>query len=428
MSQPHVRYLNTEHRKPALNLNGMSALIQVYPSSLPLLIAAVLSFGACLVSYSFQFRRQSDKRLLYSYRITLLTSGTQLLVYAAVNNRWVDSALLMRFLLAGLAFHPLLMLSFRRGFQREVKARGLPELMAGLIGVTFALWMMIDSSQLVRSGESSPLGYTRIDSGAAFGVFITIIMSSTCASLAYVYSQARGSIRPQARRFVIAGFAAVLVLSFDITVATRGWDVAPLSWLGIVVLMYIFMRDTTENYRATLRAWREISSERDELYQRFIRDPLTGLATRTYGIEALEKALETHASCVVFLDLDGFKIWNDRFGHADGDRVLIEVADAIKRSVRVGDVCARYAGDEFFIILQDTKLSAGLEIANAIQDALAQIDFQVDLRVSGSIGVAAGRVSENADLVINRADKLAYEAKHGGKNRVVSDASPTLAA
>ena len=94
--------------------------------------------------------------------------------------------------------------------------------------------------------------------------------------------------------------------------------------------------------------------------------------------------------------------------------------------MRVGDVCARYAGDEFFIILQDTKLSAGLEIANAIQDALAQIDFQVDLRVSGSIGVAAGRVSENADLVINRADKLAYEAKHGGKNRVVSDASPTL--
>ena len=192
--------------------------------------------------------------------------------------------------------------------------------------------------------------------------------------------------------------------------------------------MYIFMRDTTENYRATLRAWRAISSERDELYQRFIRDPLTGLATRTYGIEALEKALKKHAACVVFLDLDGFKIWNDRFGHADGDRVLIEVADAIKQSVRVGDVCARYAGDEFFVILQDTKLSTALEIANTIQEALAQIDFQVDLRVSGSIGVTAGRVLENADLVINRADKLAYDAKHGGKNRVVSDASRTLVA
>ena len=406
----------------------MSAPIEVYPSSLPLLIAAVLSFGACLVSYSFQFRRQSDKRLLYSYRIALLVSGVQLLIYAAVNNRWLDSALLMRFLLAGIAFHPLLMLSFRRGFQRENKARGLPELIAGLIGVIFAAWMMIDSSTLVRSSASSPLGYTRIDGGAAFGIFITIIMSSTSSSLAYVYSQARGSIKPQARRFVMAGFAAILVFSLDITAATRGWNLPPLSWLSTVALMYIFMRDTTENYRATLRAWREISSERDELYQRFIRDPLTGLATRTHGIEALEKALKTHAACVVFLDLDGFKIWNDRFGHAAGDRVLTEVANAIRHSVRVGDVCARYAGDEFFIILQDTKLSAGLEIANAIQDALAQIDFQVDLRISGSIGVTAGRVAENADLVINRADKLAYEAKHGGKNRVVSDASSNLAA
>ncbi len=401
-------------------------MIEVYLSSLALLIAAVLSFGACLVSYSFQFRRESDRRLLFSYRITLLVSGLQLLVYAAVNNRWGNSALLMRLLLAGIAFHPLLMLSFRRGFQRENKARGLPELIAGLIGVSFAAWMMIDSSNLVRGSEPSPLGYTRIDSGAAFGVFIAIIMCSTSSSLAYVYSQARGSIRPQARRFVIAGFASVLVLSIDITAGTRDWNLPPLSWFSTVVLMYIFMRDTTENYSATLRAWRAISSERDELYQRFIRDPLTGLATRTYGIEALEKALKTHAACVVFLDLDGFKLWNDRFGHADGDRVLMAVAEAIKQSVRVGDVCARYAGDEFFVILQDTKLSAGLEITQAIRHALAQIDFQVDLQVSGSIGVTAGRIGENADLVINRADKLAYQAKHNGKNRVVSDASLQL--
>ena len=378
--------------------------------------------------YSFQFRRQSDKRLLYSYRVTLLVSGVQLLIYAAVNNRWGDPAFLMRLLQAGLAFHPLLMLSFRRGFQRENKPRGLPEAIAALIGVGLAAWMMIDSTQLVRGSESSPLGYTRIDDGAAFGIFVATVMSSTSSSLAYVYSQARGSIKPQARRFVIAGFAAVLVFSIDITAAARGWNLPPVSWLGTIILMYIFMRDTTENYRATLRAWRAISSERDELYQRFIRDPLTGLATRTYGIEALEKALKKHAACVVFLDLDGFKIWNDRFGHADGDRVLIEVADAIKQSVRVGDVCARYAGDEFFVILQDTKLSTALEIANTIQEALAQIDFQVDLRVSGSIGVTAGRVLENADLVINRADKLAYDAKHGGKNRVVSDASLTLVA
>ena len=272
------------------------------------------------------------------------------------------------------------------------------------------------------------LGFGRIDEGPAFGWFIAAIMGGIAISLAYVYSQARGSTKAQAGRFVLAGVATIAILSLDLVTATRAWNLPPLAWLGTVALMYIFMRDTFENYRAALRAWRVVSSEYDELYQRSKRDPLTELATRTYGIEALEKALKTHAACVVFLDLDGFKLWNDRFGHAAGDRVLIEVADAIKRSVRLGDVCARYAGDEFFIILHDTKLSAALEIANAIQDALTQIDFQVDLRVSGSLGVTAGRVSENADLVINRADKLAYEAKHGGKNRVVSDASGTFAA
>lgn len=406
----------------------MPAGIQVYVSSLPLLIAAILSFGACLVSLTFQFRRNSDKRLLHSYRLTLLVSGAQLLVYAAVHNRWADPTLLMRFVLAGLAFYPLLMLSFKRGFQREASPRGIPEALAAVYGAILAAWVLIDSSRLVRGQTSTALGLGRIDEGPAFAWFIAAIMGGIALSLAYVYSQARrGNTKAQAGRFALAGAAAIAILSLDMATATRGWNLPPLSWLGTVALMYVFMRDTFENYRAALRAWRVVSSERDELYQRSIRDPLTEMATRTHGIQALEKALKTHAACVVFLDLDGFKLWNDRFGHAAGDRVLIEVAAAIKQSVRPGDVCARYAGDEFFIILQDTKLSAGLKIAKSIQDSLAHIDFQVDLRVSGSIGVTAGRVSENADLVINRADKLAYEAKHGGKNRVVSDASPTLA-
>lgn len=406
----------------------MPAPIQVYVSSLPLLIAAILSFGACLVSLTFQYRRNSDKRLLHSYRLMLLVSGAQLLVYAAVHNRWADPTLLMRLVLAGLTFYPLLMLSFRRGFQREASPRGIPEALAALCGVILGAWVLIDSSNLVRGHNPTALGFGRIDGGPALGWFIAAIMGGIAVSLAHVYNQARGSTKAQVGRFVLAGVATIAIISLDMTTATRGWNLPPLSWLGTVVLMYIFMRDTFENYRAALRAWRVVSSERDELYQRSIRDPLTEMATRTHGIQALEKALKTHAACVVFLDLDGFKLWNDRFGHAAGDRVLIAVADAIKQSVRLGDVYARYAGDEFFVILQDTKLSAGLEIAKAIQESLSQIDFQVDLRISGSIGITAGRVGENADLVINRADKLAYEAKHGGKNCVVSDASRTLTA
>jgi diguanylate cyclase (GGDEF)-like protein len=409
-------------------MDSVPALIALYTTTLPLLIAAVLSFCATLMSFSFQYRRDADKRLLLSYRVTLLFSGLLLVVYSGVYNHWADGTLLTRLSLAGVSLLGALIITFRSGFQRKPIPAGIVESISVVTALVLAAWVVIDPHSLVRNGMANPQGFLRIEAGGSFAAYVFLTLGGICTSLSYVYSQARGGAKRQARRFVGVGGVIVAAVGIDVTSAVLNFNLPPLAWVGTAALIYAFLCDATENYRAAMRTWRQTLDQRDDLYQKLIRDPLTGLSTRTYGLDALEKTLKTSTACVIFLDLDHFKTWNDRFGHAAGDRVLTEVANTIKHSARMGDVCARYAGDEFFVVLQDAKLSQGLEVAQAILEGLAQIDFQVELPITGSIGVTFVKRGENADRAINRADELAYKAKHGGKNRVVSDAAFSAAA
>jgi diguanylate cyclase (GGDEF)-like protein len=405
----------------------MPVLFAVFTSTVPLLVAAVLSFAAVLTSFSYQYRRNADHRLLVSYRVTLVISALQLLVYVAYFNHWggttVSNTVLARLVIGSLAFYPSLVLMFRYGFQRNPGSRGPVEAAAFLFGTMMTLWMQLDAQNLIRNASTTPQGYARFENGLAFAWFVMLLASATCACLALVYSQAKGGSRAQARRFTVTGLVLVAAVGLDLSVASLGLNLPPLVWLATIMLIYGFLRDSTENYSAAVRAWRRIAEEHMELKQKVIRDPLTGLYTRTYGIEALEKALKDGIASVVFVDLDHFKSWNDRFGHAAGDRVLTEVANAIRVSARVGDICARYAGDEFFVILQDTKLTQAVQIAQAIADELRRIQLKAGLTVTGSIGVTLAAQRENADRAMNRADQLAYQAKRGGKNRIVSDTS-----
>jgi diguanylate cyclase (GGDEF)-like protein len=408
-------------------MRAVPALIAIYTTTVPLLIAAVLSFCVTLVSFSFQYRRDADKRLLLSYRVTMLFSGLLLVVYSGVFNHWGNPTLLTRLSLAGVASLCVLLVTFRSGFQRKPSPVGIAEAIAATTALVLAVWIMLDTQTLVRGADSSTQGFLRIESGGSLAAFVVLMLSGISLSLFYVYSQARGGAKRQARRFASVGGVMVSAVATDVTSAMLNFNLPPVAWVGTAALIYAFLCDATENYRAAMRTWRQTVDQRDDLYQKLIRDPLTGLSTRTHGLDALEKTLKASTACVIFLDLDHFKTWNDRFGHAAGDRVLTEVANTIKQNARMGDVCARYAGDEFFVVLQDAKLSQGLEVAQAILEGLTQIDFQVELPITGSIGVTFVRRGENADRAISRADELAYKAKHGGKNRIVSDAALSVA-
>ncbi|WP_136806566.1 diguanylate cyclase domain-containing protein [Desulfosediminicola flagellatus] len=169
-------------------------------------------------------------------------------------------------------------------------------------------------------------------------------------------------------------------------------------------------------------------NERRALERKFrymaTHDSLTGLVNRSLFMDRLNKALQLSKRskkgvALLFIDLDGFKIINDRLGHIAGDQLLVEVASRLKGAVRESDTVGRYGGDEFVVLLLDAedRFEIG-QIAETILDQLHLhfdiVDGEVD--VSASIGIALGDSDVEMTSLIHAADNAMYAAKEQGKN------------
>ncbi len=182
-----------------------------------------------------------------------------------------------------------------------------------------------------------------------------------------------------------------------------------------------------ENLRLSNRSLEKKVKERTkELEKMVLTDGLTGLFNHKTSYEKLEgiinKAQESRMPLTIMMcDLDHFKRVNDTFGHQTGDEVLLRAAQTILSSVREVDVAGRYGGEEFIIILPDTDLAEGIHVANRIKGAVAALDFsQEDLKVTISLGVCMWEGESAIDLV-SKVDKLLYQAKRNGRNRIESE-------
>ena len=158
-------------------------------------------------------------------------------------------------------------------------------------------------------------------------------------------------------------------------------------------------------------------------------DSLTALLNRRGFEERLREALaraarSTQTLALFYLDLDGFKQINDRYGHAAGDRVLVEVARRLQAALRVTDTVSRLGGDEFTVILEGAgTVDQVQDLAQRVVDVLrAPHASTVGQAVATpSIGVALWRRGEEADALCARADAAMYAAKSAGKSRFVLD-------
>lgn len=166
------------------------------------------------------------------------------------------------------------------------------------------------------------------------------------------------------------------------------------------------------------------------LWEQARRDSLTGLPNRRRFMEELSVALErAQPVAVLFVDLDGLKQVNDRFGHVGGDALLVSVGERLQSVLRSGDLAARLAGDEFTVLAYGIRSETDASIAGGrMLNALAQ-PFEVDgapVSVTASIGVAlavdAGRDVDPENLV-RLADAAMYTAKRIGGGRVVIDSA-----
>jgi diguanylate cyclase len=170
---------------------------------------------------------------------------------------------------------------------------------------------------------------------------------------------------------------------------------------------------------------REVEEAHRQLERLALYDPLTGLANRTLLADRIDLAMAGGARgvappAVLVLDLDGFKVVNDSFGHAIGDRLLIEVARRLQAVVRDTDTVARIGGDEFAVVVADAAVDRVLDIAGRIQAALqrpvragAQLCW-----VGTSIGIRLAEPGEQPDTLLRDADTAMYVAKSRGRGGV----------
>ena len=159
------------------------------------------------------------------------------------------------------------------------------------------------------------------------------------------------------------------------------------------------------------------------------RDPLTGAGNRVALDQTLNREIELtkrHQQdlSILMLDLDHFKLINDLYGHATGDEVLKDVVDCIGRCIRQTDMCFRYGGEEFLIMLSNADGAGALRIAERIRMSISDLRFDTDkgpLQVTTSIGCAGMTIEDDKESLLHRADKALYRAKHAGRNRVICD-------
>ena len=176
-----------------------------------------------------------------------------------------------------------------------------------------------------------------------------------------------------------------------------------------------------------------------------LTDGLTGVQNRRYFehrclVEVSQARRYRHPLACMFLDIDKFKRINDSYGHQTGDEVLRRVAHVIQSQLRAGDTIARYGGEEFVVLLPQSELHHSRQIAERIRRSIedAQIEALSGQLIGVTLSIGVSMLPETpasesqaalAEALVAAADQALYQAKNGGRNRVVcADHAPVLAA
>ncbi|MEA3436509.1 MAG: diguanylate cyclase, partial [Thermodesulfobacteriota bacterium] len=203
------------------------------------------------------------------------------------------------------------------------------------------------------------------------------------------------------------------------------YDYLPKNRIGEKSLLRV-LTNTLEKARLK----REIKNAQEKLAMMSIRDELTGLYNRRYFNEVVEKevsrAMRYETDLVLcMIDLDYFKKINDTYGHLAGDMTLSEIAGILKKCVRQSDLCCRYGGEEFTVIMTNTDTKGAEKVSERFRKMVAHRLFQHNsskFHCTVSVGIAAYKpeLKQSSTELLEAADYALYKAKAQGRNRVVT--------
>ncbi len=190
------------------------------------------------------------------------------------------------------------------------------------------------------------------------------------------------------------------------------------------------VRVNSQSIKSELNAYKKttqsLSSKLEETEAKALVDSLTNVLNRSaYNMKIAQMMREFSSSnnffCLLVIDIDNFKKFNDTYGHKAGDRVLRSVAASVQDSLRASDLVFRYGGEEFVVILNGIQEDNAFKLADKIRKGVEKeyfVDKDKKLKVTISLGVACVREGESEIELFERADKAMYVAKRKGRNKV----------
>ena len=166
----------------------------------------------------------------------------------------------------------------------------------------------------------------------------------------------------------------------------------------------------------------DILAENKKLSKKAFFDNLTRIYNRTYFNQEIKKEVYeakryNKAFSLIFFDIDHFKTINDKYGHQIGDEVLKSLVQVIQKEIRESDTFARWGGEEFVLILNDTKLKSAIEVAEKLRKSIENFKFTNNIKVTCSFGVAEYDKKYDSKALLKNADNAMYKAKENGRNR-----------
>ena len=319
-------------------------------------------------------------------------------------------------------------------------------LIGNLLLFALAFLMRQHGAAALAAGRAADFNF--LDEMGALMVWGTLILFADCIMMILIYERSRAFLGD--RVLARLAFCGVLVLTFDqaafyaglrfltgapVSVLFGGWAakmaaVAIYSGLGTLYLVFLERPGKRQRSAPRLLDVFDLLTYREryeDLVARSGRDALTGALDRgrleSVGRQKVEDAaLAGRPLSLLIIDIDHFKSFNDRFGHAAGDVVLLRIARIVMKTVGPDDAVFRYGGEEFVVVADDTARSAALVLGERIRRDIASHMEAGSPLVTVSIGLATcAEDASDYDGLFRCADRRLYLAKSAGRNCVVGD-------